>query len=64
MSVDSAALAKNRLDMATATERVQERQIRLLTLQREVINDQIDRATRKRDKATRQILSAEAQLRA
>ncbi|QJD50467.1 hypothetical protein SEA_CHRIS_65 [Mycobacterium phage Chris] len=44
---------------ATATERVQERQIRLLRTQREIIDDQLDKATRKRDQATSAVLSAQ-----
>ncbi|QAX95604.1 hypothetical protein I5H03_gp042 [Mycobacterium phage Nibb] len=45
--------------VATATERVQDRQIRLLLTQREIITEQLDQATRKRDQATRDVLSAQ-----
>lgn len=51
-------MTEQQLNIATATERVQERQIRLLLTQREIIDDQLAEATRKRDNATREILNA------
>ncbi|WNO27546.1 hypothetical protein SEA_AGEOFDAPAGE_66 [Mycobacterium phage Ageofdapage] len=58
----SRALWQQQLAVAEATERVQERQMRLLHAQRDVINAQLDEVTRKRDDATRQVLQAQAAL--
>ncbi|QXO13993.1 hypothetical protein SEA_ILLUMINE_68 [Mycobacterium phage Illumine] len=58
----SRALWQQQLAAAEATERVQERQLRLLYAQRAVIDDQLDEATRKRDDATRRVLQAQKAL--
>lgn len=58
----SRAMWQQQLDIATATERVTDRQINLLRAQRAVIDDQLDAATRKRDDATRQVLAAQKAL--
>ncbi|UVD41019.1 hypothetical protein [Mycobacterium phage Kashi_RDG1] len=58
----SRALWQQQLAAAEATERVQERQLRLLYAQRAVIDDQLDEATRKRDGATRRVLQAQKAL--
>lgn len=44
---------------AEATERVAQRQIDLLRLQRRVIDDQLEAETRRRDNAIRDVLNAE-----
>lgn len=44
---------------AEATERVAQRQIDLLMLQRQVINDQLEKETQRRDNAVRDVLLAE-----
>ncbi|ASR87235.1 hypothetical protein SEA_LASTHOPE_67 [Mycobacterium phage LastHope] len=54
----SRALWQQQLAVAEATERVQDRQLRLLFAQRAVIDDQIEAATRKRDDATRLVLQS------
>ncbi|AIW03050.1 hypothetical protein MURUCUTUMBU_64 [Mycobacterium phage Murucutumbu] len=58
----SRAMWQQQLAAAEATERVQERQLRLLYAQRAVIDDQLDEATRKRDDATRRVLQAQKAL--
>ncbi|QFG09254.1 hypothetical protein SEA_EFRA2_68 [Mycobacterium phage Efra2] len=55
----SRAMWQQQLAVAEATERVQDRQLRLLFAQRAVIDDQIEVATRKRDDATRLVLQAQ-----
>ncbi|QIG61577.1 hypothetical protein SEA_XIMENITA_68 [Mycobacterium phage Ximenita] len=55
-------LWQQQLATAEATERVQDRQIRLLLLQREVLDDQLAAATAKRDQATRQAIGAQKAL--
>ncbi|QFG08453.1 hypothetical protein SEA_GUANICA15_67 [Mycobacterium phage Guanica15] len=55
----SRAMWQQQLAVAEATERVQDRQLRLLFAQRAVINDQIEVVTRKRDDATRLVLQAQ-----
>ncbi|UTN93260.1 hypothetical protein SEA_SUNFLOWER1121_68 [Mycobacterium Phage Sunflower1121] len=55
-------LWQQQLATAEATERVHDRQIRLLLLQREVLDDQLAAATTKRDQATRQALGAQKAL--
>ncbi|QWY80888.1 hypothetical protein SEA_CHEETODUST_62 [Mycobacterium phage CheetoDust] len=55
----SRAMWQQQLAVAEATERVQERQMRLLHAQRDVINAQLDEVTRKRDDATRLVLQAQ-----
>lgn len=55
----SRALWQQQATIAEATERVQNRQLRLLFAQRAVIDDQIEAATRKRDEATRLVLQAQ-----
>ncbi|ARQ95503.1 hypothetical protein I5G81_gp64 [Mycobacterium phage Shandong1] len=56
------ALWQQQLDVAEATERVHDRQIRLLLAQRDVIDSQLAEATRKRDDATRTVLTAQQAL--
>ncbi|WEW73710.1 hypothetical protein Nanz197_63 [Mycobacterium phage Nanz197] len=58
----SRAMWLQQLAVAEATERVQDRQLRLLFAQRAVIDDQIETATRKRDEATRLVLQAQKAL--
>ncbi|QTF82059.1 hypothetical protein SEA_FEFFERHEAD_60 [Mycobacterium phage Fefferhead] len=55
----SLAIWRQQLAVAEASERVNDRQIRLLLAQRDVINSQLDEVTRKRDDATRLVLDAE-----
>ncbi|ASR85662.1 hypothetical protein SEA_AMGINE_61 [Mycobacterium phage Amgine] len=55
----SLAIWRQQLDVAEASERVNERQVRLLLAQRDVIDDQLAEVTRKRDDATRLVLDAQ-----
>lgn len=48
---------------AEATERVTQRQIDLLRLQRQVIDDQLEELTRRNNEATRDVLFAERMIR-
>ncbi|ASR85949.1 hypothetical protein SEA_NIKLAS_65 [Mycobacterium Phage Niklas] len=58
----SRALWQQQLAVSEATERVQDRHLRLLFAQRDVLDDQIEAATRKRDDATRLALQAQKAL--
>ncbi len=55
-------LWQQQLAAAEATERVNDRQINLLFAQRAVIDDQLAEATRRRDAATRDVLTAQQML--
>ncbi|AOZ64403.1 hypothetical protein SEA_MARCOLIUSPRIME_66 [Mycobacterium phage Marcoliusprime] len=54
----SRAMWEQQLAIAKATQRVQQRQIGLLTTQREIIDDQLDEAVRKRNEASGLIAQA------
>ncbi|AJA43739.1 hypothetical protein MILLY_66 [Mycobacterium phage Milly] len=54
----SRAMWESQLSVAKATQRVQQRQIGLLTTQREIIDDQLDEAVRKRNEAGELIVQA------
>lgn len=59
IAVTSRAMWQQQLAAAEATERVNDRQVRLLHAQRDVIDAQLADATRKRDDATRLVLHAQ-----
>ncbi|AFN37756.1 hypothetical protein FGG44_gp65 [Mycobacterium phage MacnCheese] len=50
----NAWLWQQQIDVNEATERVADRQVRLLTVQREIVDSQLAEATAKRDDARRQ----------
>ncbi|QNJ58283.1 hypothetical protein SEA_ELLIE_58 [Mycobacterium phage Ellie] len=58
----SRVLWQQQLAIAEATERRHDRQIRLLLAQRDVIDSQLADSTRKRDDATRSVLTAQQAL--